>query len=473
MAVAIFSLALPFSCNKGGSAQEQTVPDTSDDPAVSKDPVPEDSADPSRDEDLPEPEMLAISPVSLSFTEGDKGRWYATATFTVDTDARDIYVHYVRQGSGQDLLSPDEVFARYKPYPCTLTDYGSKVVTIQEELKPFCEYDMVMLGANGNKYISRQTSFKTYNDDPFRTAYLEADEASASAGDGFFTLSFYTDKESFLAKEAGCFLSAKVSATGNKKNGAYIIPEGKYNVSEGDISFQAVIPGITFIDRTCPAEVQVKKVYTGDWQIDVLFDSAYDDWVTFKRVEHVVFKWEGPLDVEQQQPLQEDKYPLKSNIVFVPDPSTVTATLETNGLSGSYYKLTVGARSKALGDGTYDFLHIALCVDISDFPESIEGTYETIKAGTERFKCVVVNYLSSFLGPSLWGFTQWTRFKTDYVSTLDDLVCFAIPQEVTVNVSPSSDYSFIVLDIKMEDLFTDYSVSCKELILMTDSIEML
>ena len=476
LAVSVLILSTAFSCSKGNG--DNTTPQTQD---VSKDIIPDTSEDPSRDEsqdpskDYAQPQVLVISHAMLSYELGDDGIKYANVSFQIETDAEDIYVVW---NDDANLLSDGEIIAKYKPMAVESINETAKMLTIPQRLICFRTYPLKVVAANGDKTISKDRTFDTWNSNVYaRETYIEADQASAVAGPGSFTIQLYKDKEAFDAGTGGYSLQVQADASGNRKNGKYVIPDGTY--TSGTTIFQTIIPGVGPLKCSLKTNVEVAySSYRQAWTIAVYLDFGafqYEDWNEMKVIsgQNLTFTFtDGQMPVVENE-VQTSAFAMNSNVDFTPAASTVRSSIFTTTQYGmSFQALSWGAES-GLKNGFYEFMAVMLVIPndfvpgISDWSE-LDGTY-TIGKLTEAFS-VYTDPIFTLLGAP--SYTYWIRMSAPMWDTsgfIDVLSQSCIPTSAQARISASDSGDWLQLELEYPDPNSSYKARCSTVI-MTDNI---
>ena len=485
-------LLSPLACSKGnetdngGKEQQNTEsqdPDTSKDPVSSTDP--EESTDPDPSEEPREytvPEMLVISPVMLEYVQDEDGIWKAEASFQIDTDAEDIYAVYSPEDSFDESVTPEAIMKKYRPLECSDNGYGGKILTLEDKLAVFGDYKIMVVGANGDKYLSKVSTFETNKPSEFEsTLFVEADVVSANAYNGGFTLALYKDAKALKDGTGGYSVSVEVEVGDNFKNGKYTIPDGKYSVSAEKMSFRTVIPGVGDYYACVPATLEVKSnSLAGTWEIAILFDTRFNDWNEFKRVSSVAFTLSGKsIDVRQSDLTTVAR--MTGNVNFDADNSSASVSIISRRyLSRDYKVLVYSANATDYGKwGEYDTMSVALVIPDDFDPgtsswSDLNGKY-TVPDNDSWRKAGNVDILpfSTIVRAPAQGYTYFVRYDA-LPSGMYDLFPteFAMPGPGSqpVEVSASSDGSWVQLKVDMKDYASSYKVTCST-IFMTEDVK--
>lgn len=488
-------IASAAGCNKGNEPEPQQNQEQQD-KDKSKDP--EDSTDPGASEDPGAPlENLIVSLPQIDYTQDGDGIWRARVTFTIATEARDVYFVWGKDAA----LDDNQIIEKYKPAKMDATGNGALEYTIPELLPVFQTINFKVVAEKDGKVLSESKSFDTFKSDEYeQTIYLEADEATASAYKDGFSITMVKDSYLFANKEGGYKVTAKVSAPGNwdGNNKKYTVPDDKYELdgTSSFAEFKAIIPGVGEYAASGAATLEISSnKMLGTWEIAITMDAEFDDWTQFKRVKQVVFTlYDKTMEVTSVS-LENDLFPMAGNVDFTPDSPDgggSFAALMTRQHNGDQYKVLLWGANDTSSDSRYaDVLYVPLVVPEDFIPgedswSRLDGTYSTPDNGFLYYSPfqVAVPFLNIFqqavntgLSYARYDKAKWSALDpegnlADYlVGLVEATVQSAMPDDKSqvAKLSASKDGAWLQLEVDLKDRFTSYHVRCTTVI-MTDKI---
>lgn len=495
--IATLLLITPFTgCKKGGETVPEQQEQQDKDKDKSKDPG--ESTDPEVSIDPGAPlENLIVSLPTIDYTQDGDNIWRARVEFTISTEASEVYFIWGKDAS----LDDSQIIEKYKPTKMDETGNGAWSYTIPELLPVFQTIDVAVIAVKDEKVLSKRMSFDTFKSDEYeQTIYLEADEASASAYEGGFTITMIKDSDLFANKEGGYKITAKVPVTGNwdGNNKVYTVPDGTYELdgTESYAEFKAIIPGVGEYASSGAATLEISSnKMLGTWEIAFTFNAEFDDWTQFKRVKQVVFTlYDKAMEVKSVA-IKEDIFPMTGSVDFQPDSPAQGgsfAAILTRQYNGSKYRVLLWGANDTSSDSRYvDVLYVPLVIpeeSNSDFHSRswLDRTYYTPAEGFQFYSpyqatVVPMNIFQQAYDTGV-SYARYDKAKWNALDPAGNLADYLIGQmNATVQtafpaagaevakIKASSDGEWLQLEVDFKDKNTPYHVRCTTVI-MIDSI---